>query len=289
LFQETESQIYYTVYPKFGGRAPDELSDEQLIQIGRLLGRIHRVGKGRVASQRIQLTPETYGRTNLEYLLSRDLIPDEVRAGYVEVLSAILLLAEQAFKGIGLQRIHGDCHLGNLLWIPDTGASAERETGSLAGKPYFLDFDDMINGPVVQDLWLLFPSRLSGDLFAAKREALLTGYEQMNNFERSELKCVEILRALRFVHFSSWIARRWDDPSFPMAFPQFGTEKYWMGQSLDLREQLGWIRQDLDYPDPAVFSGLNKNHSHGVAGTTSEQIRTNLVNDQSEDDDRGNR
>ena len=38
----------------------------------------------------------------------------------------------------------------------------------------------------------------------------------------------EPLRAMRIVYMSGWIARRWEDPSFPQAFPNFRDHRYWM-------------------------------------------------------------
>jgi Ser/Thr protein kinase RdoA (MazF antagonist) len=127
-----------------------------------------------------------------------------------------------------VHRLHGDCHLGNLLW-----------DGSRA---FFLDFDDMVVGPAVQDLWLLNPGR---DEEARSRwESLLEGYEDMRAFNRSTLKLVEPLRALRFVHYTTWIARRWDDPAFPLAFPEFGSHRYWSDETGDLERQWAIIREE---------------------------------------------
>ncbi|MCA9772513.1 MAG: phosphotransferase, partial [Myxococcales bacterium] len=121
---------------------------------------------------------------------------------------------------------HGDCHPGNLLW--------DRE-------PFFVDFDDMVRGPVVQDLWLLLVGQ--GERAAEAMGALLEGYEQMRPFDRAQLGLVEPLRALRYVHYTAWLARRWKDPAFPRAFPHFGTPRYWVEQLQDLREQLAKIQE----------------------------------------------
>jgi Ser/Thr protein kinase RdoA (MazF antagonist) len=115
-------------------------------------------------------------------------------------------------------RLHGDCHPGNILWTPDAG-------------PHFVDLDDARTGPAVQDLWML----LSGDRVQRQRQlgALLDGYEQMREFDRNELALIEPLRTLRLIHYSAWLARRWDDPAFPRAFPWFGTSDYWKGPGPD--------------------------------------------------------
>jgi Ser/Thr protein kinase RdoA (MazF antagonist) len=125
------------------------------------------------------------------------------------------------------QRIHGDCHLGNLLWN-DSG-------------PFLLDFDDMVCGPPVQDIWLLIPGRDPESL--RQRQVLLDGYEEFRRFDFESLRLVEALRALRFVHYTAWIARRWDDPAFPLAFPQFDSHQYWSGEVEDLEEQLYFLHK----------------------------------------------
>ncbi len=125
-----------------------------------------------------------------------------------------------------VHRLHGDLHLGNLL-LRD-------------GQLRVLDFDDMVMGPAVQDLWLALPGR---DAFTlALREEFLAGYEQFRLFDRSTLALVEPLRGLRVVHYAAWLARRWHDPAFPAAWPHFGTADYWERETADLEEQLAVIR-----------------------------------------------
>lgn len=225
-----ESGIYYALFPKVGGRAPDELQDDQLRWIGRLLARIHSVGALKSAPYRIEINAENYGRKNLRTLLDGNWIPLEFAARYEKTVTEICLLTEKLFSRLpatAIHRIHGDCHLGNLLW---------NQNG-----PFFLDFDDMVRGPAVQDIWLLVPGRDEESI--RQRQVLLAGYEEMREFDDSTLKLIEPLRALRFVHYSAWIARRWDDPAFPAAFPQFGSHRYWQDQVHDLELQLELIRQ----------------------------------------------
>jgi Ser/Thr protein kinase RdoA (MazF antagonist) len=217
--------IYYAIFPKVGGRAPDEFSDEQLLRIGRLLGRVHNVGAAHEAKHRLEITPETYGIANLEYLLSRSLVPLEYQRRYESVVRAICSRIGPWFEGIRKHRLHGDCHPGNLLW---------NQQG-----PFFLDFDDMLVGPAAQDLWLLIPGR--DEEARRQRDLLLQGYEELRSFDRTTLRLIEGLRALRFVHYTTWVARRWDDPAFPIAFPEFGTHQYWEDETLDLEEQLRQI------------------------------------------------
>lgn len=227
LRQTPVGGIWYALFPKVGGRAPDELSDDQLRWIGRLLGRIHSVGASKSADHRVKISPDTYGLANLEYLLEKNSIPLEFRSRYETAVRRICEVSAPEFAAAPAHRIHGDCHLGNLLWN-DQG-------------PFFLDFDDMLRGPAIQDLWLL----LSGDKTEGNRqlEALLEGYEEMRGFDRSTLRLIEPLRALRFVHYTAWIARRWEDPAFPLAFPQFGSHRYWSDMTDDLEQQLRLITE----------------------------------------------
>jgi Ser/Thr protein kinase RdoA (MazF antagonist) len=126
-------------------------------------------------------------------------------------------------------RLHGDCHVGNILW------TIEGNRAGAPGGPHFVDLDDARMGPAVQDLWML----LAGDRETAAKQlkALLAGYEQFHGFNREQLGLIEPLRTLRLIHYSAWLARRWEDPAFPAAFPWFGTPRYWQDRILELREQ----------------------------------------------------
>jgi Ser/Thr protein kinase RdoA (MazF antagonist) len=232
----TSDGLQYAVFPKVGGRAPDELDSESLMRVGRFIGRMHSVGASMTAqkkSSRLTLDPDTYGRANIEFLLEADFIPQDYRQRYQNAGLAICEQLDEQYRELrarnGLILLHGDCHRGNLLWN-DQG-------------PFFLDFDDCVVGPAVQDLWLLQPGRAdaSGDDDGSGRrafDALLAGYQQMRPFNRGQLELIEGLRALRFIHYSAWIARRWEDPAFPLAFPQFGSHRYWGEETEDLERQL---------------------------------------------------
>jgi Ser/Thr protein kinase RdoA (MazF antagonist) len=223
---ESEDGILFAVFPKVRGRGMPELDDGQLEQAGRLLGRLHNVGASSPAPCRLQLTPLTYGRDALALLEATGAIDIQVQSRYRRVVEELLRAMEPLWSNIETFRIHGDCHLGNVLWQKE--------------GPFFLDFDDMVIGPAVQDVWMVVRGR---DAEAERqREVLLGGYQQMRRFDRSTLRLVEPLRALRFVHYSAWIARRWADPIFKRAFPEFETYQYWTEELADLEEQLRLIR-----------------------------------------------
>ncbi len=214
--------IWYAVWPRTGGRAPDELSDAQIGVLGRLVARIHNVGAAREAPARRRLTADAFLREPLEALESRGRLPPFCADRYRRAALRVAEVYEERSRGVPVHRIHGDCHAGNLL---------EGREGL-----FFLDFDDFVIGPAVQDVWMLVPGRdAEGD---RQRRLLIEAYRQFRAFDERWLALVEPLRALRFVHYAAWIGRRWEDPAFPPTFPHFGTDDYWENETRDLEEQL---------------------------------------------------
>jgi Ser/Thr protein kinase RdoA (MazF antagonist) len=215
----------FAVFECRGGRAP-ELDDRQtLTRIGRFVARIHAVGSRHAFAARPALTRETFGIAPRDYLLAHDWLPADLRDVWSGVSQQALDAVARCFERAGsvaTLRLHGDCHASNVLWT-DAGA-------------HFVDFDDARTGPAIQDLWML----LSGDRAAMERQlaVVLEGYETFRPLDRRELHLVEALRTLRLIHYSAWIARRWDDPAFPAAFTWFGTQRYWQDRILELREQI---------------------------------------------------
>ena len=237
----------FSVSPRRGGRAP-ELDDGEVLEwIGRFLARIHTVGARQPFVARPALDVATFAIEPMDWLLANERIPLDVQSAWerrareaIDVMAACPVIgAPAAAAGIDpirSIRMHGDCHPGNILWTPADAPAA-------AGPgPHFVDLDDARSGPAVQDLWML----TSGDRAQCSRQlgALVDGYEQFREFDRRELALIEPLRTLRLMHYSAWLARRWDDPIFPINFPWFGSSDYWKGQVLMLEEQLEAMQED---------------------------------------------
>jgi Ser/Thr protein kinase RdoA (MazF antagonist) len=225
----------FAVYARRGGRAP-ELEDRATLEwLGRFIGRIHAVGALRPFAARPALDVASFGLEPRDWLLAHDFIPADLREAWRSVAVLALRGVAACYERAGTPRrlrLHGDCHAGNLLWTDD--------------GPHFVDFDDARNGPAVQDLWMLLPGERAA--MTVSLSQVLEGYERFFGFDRRELYLIEALRTLRLLHYSAWIARRWDDPAFPAAFPWFNTQRYWQDRILELREQVALM------DEPAVIA-----------------------------------
>jgi Ser/Thr protein kinase RdoA (MazF antagonist) len=223
-WQTEENDFRFAVTPKLPGRAPELEDDDTLEWIGRFIGRIHAVGAQEPFRHRLTLDPHRFGHEARDALIASGRIPPDALEPWTAVTEQALQSVEAAFDRVGAAplRLHGDCHLGNLLWT---------EQG-----PAFVDLDDAVNGPAVQDLWML----LGAERAAATRQlgVVLDGYEQFRPFDRRELALIEPLRTLRMIHHSAWISRRWSDPAFPIAFPWFESPSYWRQEVIRLGEQV---------------------------------------------------
>jgi Ser/Thr protein kinase RdoA (MazF antagonist) len=218
------SEFRFAVYPRRGGQWPELGTADDRQWIGRFLGRIHLVGAARAFQHRQRLSPHAMGRDSVAYLLEDGRIPDYVRHRYERVTAELLELVESRFESAGALRylrIHGDCHRNNVLWTP-------------AG-PHFVDLDDCMTGPAIQDLWMLLAGRPAE--MRVQLDEILEGYAQFASFDPVEATLIEPLRALRMVHYAAWLARRWHDPAFPRAFPWFGEARYWERHVAELEEQ----------------------------------------------------
>jgi Ser/Thr protein kinase RdoA (MazF antagonist) len=225
----------FAVFERHGGRAPNLEDSATLEWIGRFIGRIHAVGAIEPFKERPVLDIASFGEEPREYLLAHDFIPAELVGAYRSVTAQALDGIRRCYDRAGevaILRLHGDCHAGNVLWTDD--------------GPHFVDFDDSRMGPAVQDLWML----LSGDRVDMVRQLsdVLAGYEDFCELNPRELYLIEALRTLRLMHYSAWLARRWDDPAFPAAFPWFNTQRYWQDRILELREQIALMDEPPLWP-----------------------------------------
>jgi len=220
----------FSVFPRQGGRAP-EFGEPQILEwMGRLMARIHNVGVRKPFSVRETLDIHSFGIESRDWLLANRVIPEELEQVWQGVADQALDGVHHCFERAGRVeqlRLHGDCHAGNVLWTED--------------GPHFVDFDDARMGPAIQDLWML----LSGDAEEMGQQFghVLTGYETFREFDDRELHLIEALRTLRLIHHSAWLARRWNDPAFPAAFPWFATNRYWEERILELREQIAAMQE----------------------------------------------
>jgi Ser/Thr protein kinase RdoA (MazF antagonist) len=221
----------YAVFPRRGGRWPDLDTHDDRVWMGRFIGRIHRIGAARRFEHRPRLSVETMGEESAAHVLDGDWLPDYLVDRYAAVTDEALRQIRDAFEAcapLRTFRIHGDCHRGNVLWTD--------------GGPHFVDLDDCVTGPAIQDLWMLLAG--SPAEMQAQLRDVLEGYDQFGEFDRVELRLIEPLRMLRMIHYAAWLARRWDDPAFPRAFPWFGAPRYWEDHVRQLTEQL----EALDAP-----------------------------------------
>ena len=221
--------LRYAVFPRLAARAVEIDAQDSLQLIGRTLGRMHAIGAKAPFRHRVTLSSERLGWQARDALLSSPLLEQTMADKYAEASAALLEAVDEAIERIGpigRIRLHGDCHLGNILW---------REQG-----PVFVDLDDCMMGPRIQDLWMF----LSGtpDEREGQWNELASGYRQFHAIDEWERDLVEPLRALRMVHHAAWIAARWEDPAFPRAFPWFTSPRFWQEHLSDLWQQLAELR-----------------------------------------------
>lgn len=218
----------FSLYRRQGGHAPELDNMDSLMMLGRLVARIHAVGAQQDFTVRPTLDIKSFGEDSYQFI-SEHFIPAELRTAYTSLCEDLLkgiteLYQQRAIKHI---RVHGDCHSGNILWRGDT--------------PHFVDLDDARMAPAMQDVWMF----LSGDrsMQTAQIAEIVDGYNEFYDFDPSQLRLVEPLRSLRIMHYSAWLARRWEDPAFPRNFPWFNSVRYWSDHILELREQLALLNE----------------------------------------------
>jgi Ser/Thr protein kinase RdoA (MazF antagonist) len=201
-------------------------------RIGQFIARIHNVGARGPFQDRPEIGPQTYGHEPIAIIRDSGMLPPDLASSWLAIAMQCVEQVQHRYDRCGrptMLRLHGDCHLGNLLWTDD--------------GPHFVDLDDCRMGVAMQDLWMLADAGRedTGQFTEVPKELqeLLTGYEKLRDFDRRELTLVEALRTLRMIHYSAWLVQRWNDPAFPAAFPWFNSIRYWQDQILYLREQLG--------------------------------------------------
>lgn len=225
----TYEDTLFSVFPRIGGRFLDEFSNKQWLEIGRLLGRMHRVGAAHRADNRNTLHPLHTTTDQVEFLTRGDFMPPHLQKRFQEICSDLIELIAPMFTDMETIRLHGDCHFANMIHRPDESF-------------FLIDFDDMVNGPPIQDVWMLFPSYRRDSL--PEIELFLEGYETFRRFDRRSLHLIEPLRAMRYIHYAAWCAQQSLDPGFAVQNPEWGKELYWQEEINDLTSQLERIRQE---------------------------------------------
>lgn len=220
----------FAVFPCQGGRQFEVDNLDHLEWVGRFIGRIHRVGQSKRFEHRLDLTPENFLVKAERFLSQYQEVPDYLRTPFNTVLTHIVELTQQYMASVGKVnqlRIFGDCHPGNILWTDD--------------GPHFVDLDDSVNGPAIQDIWMMLSGDRSNQML--QLDVILEGYSEFCDFDSKELALIEPLRAMRIVHYMYWLAKRWDDPAFPHNFPWFNTPQYWEQQILVIKEQIAALQE----------------------------------------------
>ncbi|AKS41383.1 serine/threonine protein kinase [Wenzhouxiangella marina] len=228
LFED--SGFRFALFPRRGGHAPELANEHTLRVLGRALGRMHAVGAAGQFEHRPTLSRQSHGQDPVRYLLEENWIPMHLESAFESLCQHLLESIDAAWERAGRfrrLRLHGDCHPGNILWRDE--------------QAHFVDLDDCLTGPAIQDLWML----ISGQRDDQERQLdwLLQEYTAFMDFDTAELNLVEALRSLRMLHYQAWLARRWEDPAFPRAFPWFEDGRHWEQVIQQLREQLDELQQ----------------------------------------------
>jgi Ser/Thr protein kinase RdoA (MazF antagonist) len=211
----------FALFPRRGGHPPELDNLDNLLVLGRTLGRIHAVGKSATFKYRIDLNLQNMAIESYQFL-SEHFVPAELRPAYTTLAEDLIKRIQQVYRDVTNIRTHGDCHIGNILWRDNTA--------------HFVDLDDCRSAPAMQDLWMM----LSGDRQqqTTQLSEIIEGYNEFCDFDPAELGLIEALRTMRMMHYAAWLGRRWSDPAFPHSFPWFNDNRYWSDHILELREQL---------------------------------------------------
>ncbi|VAW40038.1 YihE protein, required for LPS synthesis [hydrothermal vent metagenome] len=226
LFRHQEFLL--ALFPRKGGHAPELDHKNNLEIMGRTLARLHTIGEQRLFKQRPQLSLENFGVESIRFV-SNEFIPFEHKTNYDVVTSKLVELIAPKLQNCHNIRVHGDLHIGNILMRDDI--------------PNLVDFDDSRLAPAIQDIWML----LSGEEDEQKAQLVkvIQAYGEFRDFPFDELPMIESLRTLRMLHHCAWLARRWDDPAFAVAFPWFDQDSYWLQHINDLNNQLDVLQNAI--------------------------------------------
>ncbi len=223
------NNLYFCVFPRCGGRSYDEFDEDQWLEIGRLLGRCHAVGAVHPAKDRITMTPDHSTKDQIIFILESDVIPQQhLATSFSDLCQELLSEIAPLFEEIPLGRIHGDCHFSNIIYRPDESF-------------FLIDFDDMVMGTPIQDLWMLLPGTPQESLLEI--DFFLEGYETFHHFNRRSLNLIEPLRAMRFLHYIAWLTHQYVADGAAPIVPGFGSAEYWKTEIADLQDQLKRIRK----------------------------------------------
>ncbi len=227
--EDENKEVLFSIFPRMGGRFLDEFSDDQWLEIGRLLGRMHQIGAAQQAHNRNTLHPQQTTAAQVDFLLQGNYMAPHLLNSFKAITTELVELITPLFDDIESIRLHGDCHFANMIHRPDESF-------------FLIDFDDMVNGPPVQDMWMLLPSYRRES--SIEIELFMEGYETFRRFDHKSLRLIEPLRAMRYIHYASWCAQQSHDPGFANQNPEWGSELYWQEEINDLVKQVERIRQE---------------------------------------------
>jgi Ser/Thr protein kinase RdoA (MazF antagonist) len=212
---------HFAIFPRQGGHPPNLENKDDLEVLSRSIARIHAIGSKKTFKHREIFSMERLGTRSREFILGSDFLPPELVESYATTSQNLLNAIDPSLIESQQIRIHGDCHMGNVLWRNDIS--------------HFVDFDDCLNGPPIQDLWMLLSGERQDQLHQVN--TILDAYNEFYEFNPATLTVIEPLRTLRMIHHAAWIGKRWEDPAFPLAFPFFNSARYWSDHILTLKEQ----------------------------------------------------
>lgn len=226
----TYEGFQFALFPRRGGYPPELDNLDNMLVLGRTLGRIHAIGRAGTFKVRHSITVQRMLTQSREFLLD-GFIPEALLPAYESLTADLQNMVISLYGEVNPEdeiRVHGDCHVGNILWRDETA--------------HFVDFDDCCTAPAIQDLWMF----LNGERHEKQLQLseLVEGYSEFCEFDPRQIRWIEALRTMRLIHYAAWLARRWEDPAFPRSFTWFNTERYWADHILQLREQMSALQEE---------------------------------------------